>query len=246
MSTAGTLFAAFRFDLNQRGGTDLSMMRNGDAIRKETISRSGCHRRIPRSADPHGAFSLVELVVCCTLIGLLALVCVHGLQGALPAARANSALREVVALLEWSRWRAVRLGAAFEVVVNAQHSRLTVFRVTENEAGKEQLVLARRLDLRKDHPGVVFGTAEGVVRTSGCKPVDPSGVHLKDHAVRFLPSGTADRCGSLYLIPERDLPDRQDRMRAVSILLTTGRLQSWLYNPFEKSECANDGAWQPL
>ncbi len=118
--------------------------------------------------------------------------------------------------------------------------------VSENAEGEEELITARRLDLRKDHPGVVFGTADGVVRTSGCKPVDPSGVHLKDHTIRFLPSGTSDRCGSLYLIPERDLPDVPDRMRAVSILLTTGRLQTWMYNPFQKSECSDDGGWQPL
>jgi Tfp pilus assembly protein FimT len=198
------------------------------------------------SINRPSGFSLVELLVCCSLIGLLTLICVQGLQGFLPAARVNRALREVIALLEWSRWRAVRLGSVFRVVVSAEDAAVTVFRVTQNDEGEEELVPARRLDLRKDHPGVVFGTADGVVRTSGCKPVDPSGVHLKDHAIRFLPSGTSDRCGSLYLIPERDLPDHPDRMRAVSILLTTGRLQTWTYNPFQKSECPDDGGWQPL
>lgn len=191
-------------------------------------------------------FSLVELLVCCTLIGLLTLVGVQALQGFLPAARATRALREVATLLEWSRWRAVRLGSVFLVVVSAEDATVTAFRVTENDEGGEELVPARSLDLRKDHPGVVFGTADGVVRTSGCKLIDPSGVHLKDHAIRFLPSGTPDRCGSLHLIPERDRPDRPDRMRAVSVLLTTGRLQTWTYNPFQKSECPDDGGWQPL
>jgi Tfp pilus assembly protein FimT len=190
-------------------------------------------------------FSLVELLVCCTLIGLLCLVSVQSLQGFLPAARVNGALREVSALLEWSRWRAVRLGSVFRVVVSEENATLVVFRVTENEDGDEELVEARRLDMSKDHPGVVFGTAEGVVRTSGCKAVDPAGVHLKDNAIDFLPSGTPDRCGSLYLIPERDLPDVPDRMRAVSILLSTGRLQTWRYDPFRKSKCPHDGGWEP-
>lgn len=200
----------------------------------------------PGASNQPPGLSLVELLVCLTLIGLLTLVSVQGLQGYLPALRVNRALREVVALLEWSRWGAVRLGSAFRVVVCAEEATVTVFRVTKNDEGDEDLIPARRLDLRKDHPGVVFGTADGVVRTSGCKPVDPSGVHLKDHALRFLPSGTSDRCGSLYLIPERDLPDRADRMHAVSILLTTGRLQTWRYDPFQKSECPDDGGWQPL
>ena len=191
-------------------------------------------------------FSLVEMAVCCALIGLLALICIRGLQGTLPAARVSRALGEVVALLEWSRWSSVRLGCVFRVDIDPEQAVLTVFRTIRDDTGEEQLVMARRLDLHEEHPGVVFGAADGVVRTSGCKLVDPSGVHLLDHSLRFLPSGTADRCGSLYLIPEPDLPDRGDRMRAVSILLATGRLQTWSYNPSEKSDCEHDGAWQAL
>ncbi len=199
------------------------------------------------SACPGRAgFSLAELLVCCALIGGLTLVCVQGLQGLLPAARVNRALREVVALLEWSRWSAVRSGCVFRVIVQPEDAVLTVYRVTKDEPGNTELAMVRRLDLHRAHPGVVFGTAEGVFRTSGCKPVGPSGVHLRNNTLGFLPTGTTDRCGSLYLIPEKDIPDRADRMRAISILLATGRIQAWAYGPFEKSECPHDGAWLPL
>jgi hypothetical protein len=164
----------------------------------------------------------------------------------LPAARVGRAVREVVTLLEWSRWSSVRHGCIYQIDIDPDLAVITAFRAVEDHTGEEQLVMARRLDLRKEHPGVAFGTADGVVRTSGCKYVDPSGVHLRDDSLRFLPSGTADRCGSLYLIPEQDIPDRGDRMRAVSILLITGRLQAWRYDPFAKSECRYDGAWLPL
>ena len=193
-----------------------------------------------------GGFSLVELAICCVLLGLLAMVCVQSLQGVLPAARVNRAMREVIALLEWARWSAVRHGCVFKVTVDSEEGVITVFKSISNDNGKQQFALVRHMDLREDHPGVVFGAADGVVRTSGCKFVDSSGIHLKDHALRFLPSGTADRCGSLYLIPEQDIPDRTDRMRAISILLSTGRLQTWTYNPIEKAECQGDGVWQPL
>ena len=229
----------------------MSPERNEGAVPRRKTAGSLGHRILGRfHASPFRSeatgFSLVELLVCCTLIGLLTLVCVQGLQGLLPATRVQCALGEVVALLEWARWSAVRRGCVFRVIVNAEEGRLTVFRETQNEAGNEELVVARRLDLRKEHPGISLGTGDGVVRTNGCKEVDPSGVHLKDGTVRFLPSGTPDRCGSLYLIPEKDIPDRVDRMRAVSILLATGRLQTWVYNPLAKSECPDDGAWQPL
>ncbi len=223
---------------------------NGAVRRRKNPGRRGDKvlRQLPLvpSGSESTGFSMVELLVCCALIGLLTLVCFRGLQGLLPAARVHRALGEVVELLEWARWSAVRRGCVYRVIVDTEKTGLTVFRETKNEEGKEELVPAGSLDLRQDHPGVSFGAGEGVVRTSGCKEVDPSGVHLKDDTVRFLPSGTPDRCGSLYLIPEEDLPDRSDRMRAVSILLATGRLQTWAYDPLAKSECEHDGAWLPL
>ncbi len=200
----------------------------------------------PSESAVAAGFSLVELTVCCALLGVLTVLCVSSLQGTLPAARVGRAAKEVAALLEWARWSAVRNGCVFSVTVYPEEGMLRVFQETEKDAGGTDLAVVRHLDLPQDHSGVVFGTADGVVRTSGCKSVDPSGVHLQDRTIRFLPSGTADRCGSLYLIPEQDVPDRRDRMRAISILLSTGRLQTWTYNPHAESGCGSDGAWQPL
>lgn len=202
--------------------------------------------RFPISLLARTGFSFVELAVGCTLLGLLGLVCVQSLQGILPAVRVNAAIREVAALLEWSRWSAVREGRVFRVVIDSEEGVLTVFRDPGGLPAEEPPVAARRLSLRESHSGVVFGTADGVHRTSGCEFVNPSGVHLQDHSLRFLPSGTTDRCGSLYLIPEQDVPNRRDRMRALSVLLTTGRLQTWTYDPLAESECPEDGTWQPL
>ena len=162
----------------------------------------------PSDRTVAAGFSLVELAVCCSILGVLAILCVSGLQGTLLAARVDRAVKEVTALLEWARWGAVRSGGAFRVTVDPGGGVLTVFRETEKDTGEIDLAVVRELDLSKDHSGVVFGTAEGVVRTSGCKPVDPSGVHLQDQTLRFLPSGTTDRCGSLYLLPEQDVPGR--------------------------------------
>lgn len=193
-----------------------------------------------------GGFSLVELAVSCMLVGLFAVVSVKSVQGFLPAARVSRAVREVAALLDWARWSAVRQGRVFTVTVRPGEGLVRVFRQARDDAGAMTTVEVKRLDLAESHPGVVFGTADGVLRTSGCQSVDPSGVHLQNGTLRFLPSGTTDRCGSLYLIPEQDVPDRADRMRALSILLATGRLQTWAYNPLAPSECTDDGAWRPL
>jgi hypothetical protein len=35
-------------------------------------------------------------------------------------------------------------------------------------------------------------------------------------------------------------------MRALSILLATGRIQLWVFNPERLSSCSGTGSWDPL
>ncbi len=190
--------------------------------------------------------TLTELVLSCAVLGLLTIAGVQGLQGILPAVRVDRAARDVCALLEWARWSAVREGRPCRVAVEPVRGLLTVYLDDGDLAEGRSEREVRRLDLRRAYPGIVFGAAEGVQRTSGCRPVRASGVHLADDTVRFMPSGRPDRCGALYLVPARDLPDRKDRMYAVTILLATGRLRIWRYEPFGPSECEGQGTWRPL
>jgi Tfp pilus assembly protein FimT len=175
------------------------------------------------------------------VVGLLSLTALSGLEDWIPAARVQRAAREVASLLEWSRWQAMAHGSAYLVRVDSEAERFVVLREGAGEGGSALEV--RQLELREAFPGVVLGTAPATYRTSGCRYVQASGVHLLNDLVRFLPHGSSDRCGSIYLIPEDDLPGRQDRMAAVSLLLSTGRVQLWRYDPLAVSPCAHAGVW---
>ncbi len=191
-------------------------------------------------------FSVVELLLCLAVLSVLSLVGFHTLRGMVPSARVNRAAREVASLLERTRWMAVEQGTVFKVAMDSDRERLTVYRQTSMNGGMEEPEPVHTLDLRERHPGIVLGAAASTFRTSGCKYVSASGIHLWNHSVRFLPTGTTDRCGSLYLLPERDLPDHQEHMAALSVLLGTGRIQLWRYDPHDVSGCAHAGAWVPV
>jgi len=194
------------------------------------------------------AVTVVELAIWLAIMGTLCVIASGMFAGMRDEFRVRRAVREMAALLEWVRWEAVRGGVALRVTFDTEEGRVDVVRAsgdTEEGADAEPEVV-RRLDLRADHPGIRFGAAEQTPRTSGCNLVDPGGVHLTDHAIEFYPTGTSDRSGSIYLIPENDLPDRRDRMAALSVLLTTGRVQLWRYDTWAESPCSAWGGWVPL
>ncbi len=76
--------------------------------------------------------------------------------------------------------------------------------------------------------------------------VSSGGLHIPNDRLTFLPTGSTDMSGSLYLVPQKDLPDRKDRMRAVSILLSTGRVQLYDFNCDLESPCSGEGDWEPF
>ena len=129
---------------------------------------------------------------------------------------------------------------------NSGEETLTVVSESTKDSDKEGGEAVRRLDLRDRFPGVVIGSAEKTCRTSGPKQVDADGIHLVGEALRFYPSGTVDRAGSIYFMPEADLPDQRDRMYALSVLLAVGRVQIWRFDPWQESRCSGEGGWVPL
>lgn len=201
-------------------------------------------RRGPVASGRSG-FSLSELVVAMAILGVVAAGAAEGLGEMVPAVRTERAVRGIGGLMEWARWSALREGVPFRVVLASSENQVRVYRVSSS-GGTETQEQVRVLNIGAEYPGVILGAARSVPRTSGCSPVDPSGVHFLQASVRFLPSGTSDRCGSLYLIPRRDLPDRADRMRALSLILATGRVRLWAYDPLAPSPCTGGGAWRPL
>jgi len=201
---------------------------------------------VPRGGR-RGAFALVELAVWLGILASLSWIGARMFQGMSVEFRVRRAAREVAALLEWARWEAVMRGEALTVAFDPGEGEISVAPEGEAPGGEgEPAAPLRRLALHARHPGVVFGAARGVARTSGCDEVEPEGVHLRDRLVRFLPTGSADRSGSLYWVPSEDLPDHGGRMMALSILLATGRIQLWRFDTWAESECSEQGGWVPV
>ena len=192
--------------------------------------------------------TLVELVIWLAIVGTVSVIGSRMFHGMRDEFKVRRAVREVAALLEWARWEAIRGGRAVRVAFDSEGGRVDVYREAGGggDGGDDEPEMLRTLELGKDHPGVRFGAVEGTPRTSGCNMVNADGVHLLNHALRFHPTGTSDRSGSVYLIPQVDLPDRRDRMGALSVLLTTGRVQLWRYDTWAESGCGDWGGWVPL
>lgn len=76
---------------------------------------------------------------------------------------------------------------------------------------------------------IVFGFNAGVADVDGNSLT--SGVSLGgDNKITFTPRGMASGSGSLYLIPAEDVGVKNDLMRAVSILQSTGGLELLKYS----------------
>lgn len=200
--------------------------------------------KVRRKGSP--GFTLVEITVTCLLLAVLALAGTQGIRDMTTAVRADRAVRAVASLLEWARWSAVRCGCPYKVVLDGPGSRILVFREEMQPDGDRQYHEERRLDLERLYPGVVFGAPARTPRTSGCQRADAAGIHFLHRSVRFLPASVPDRCGSLYLVPKKDLPDRRDRLRAVSVLLGSGRVRLWRFDTDASSGCEGHGGWLPL
>jgi len=92
----------------------------------------------------------------------------------------------------------------------------------------------------KDQQTVVFGFVSGTKDTQG-DPI-PSAVTFSADRVTFRPFGTADKNGTVYLMPSADLATgRKDRMRAITVLLQTGRVKLWKCNAL----CNSGASWSP-
>ncbi len=192
------------------------------------------------------AFTMTELAVWFAIVATLSVIGARTFQGMALEVRVKRAVREAAALLEWTRWETIRSGTVHRVEFDSREETLTVLSESREDSGKESGEVMRRMDLRDRFPGVVIGSAEKTCRTSGPRQVDADGVHLVGDTLRFHPSGTVDRAGSIYFMPEADLPDQRDRMYALSVLLAAGRVQLWRFDPWQESRCSGEGGWVPL
>jgi len=192
---------------------------------------------------PVRGVTLVELGVVLGVLSILVALAAPFLLRWLPRLRTDRAAAEIAANMRLVRSRAVREGRSYRVEFLAAENRY-LFCPDPDEKGCLPGEPTAVVDCTERYPGVYFGTAVGVMRTSGDKLVDTSGVHFVQGELHFRPDGSASRGGSVYLIPESDLPDIPGRMRAVSVLFTTGRIKLWRYDSSAAQPSVGKGPWR--
>jgi len=165
-------------------------------------------------------FTLVELMVTVSVIGLLAGVGVPYLLVNLPNFRVNGAVRQVLGDVRLAKALAVERGVdcflVFDAAANEYTLRLDTDATTGPSAGDETVKTVRIPSL---FPGIEF---------TGSHAADP--VDFSGDTARFKPRGTSNG-GTLYLSPARDAGVRDDRDRKVSVMSTTGRGRAFRWNP---------------
>jgi type IV fimbrial biogenesis protein FimT len=188
-------------------------------------------------------FTLLELMIAAAIVGVLALIGAPMLQGMMSAVRVNAAARELATEMQSARMRAVTKRAEYQVAFDTTNHTFTL--CTDRNADGSITCTAGNPDVvktvamqEKYQQAVVFGFVSGAKNTQG---EDITGaVTFTADKVTFRPFGTADKNGTVYLIPTVDLATgRKDRMRALTILLQTGRVKLWKCD----ASCNTAGSW---
>lgn len=188
-------------------------------------------------------FTITELMIVVAIVGALLLVSVPTFNSMLPAVRVNAAARDLAAEIHAARLRAVTQRANYLVQFDATNHAFMI--CTDKDAngsitctsGDPDVV--KTVSLRnKYQKSVVFGYASGAKNTQGDDIT--SAVTFGADNVTFRPFGTANKSGTVYLIPAADVTTgRKDRMRAITVVLQTGRVKLWKCS----ASCNTAGSW---
>ena len=177
-------------------------------------------------------FTIAELMIVVAIVGVLLLVSIPALKSMLSATRVNAAARDLATKLQAVRMQAVTKRANYQVQFDTTNHTFTI--CTDKDASNSITCTAGNADVLKTvsiktkYPGAVLGYVSGAKNTSGNDITSAVMFSLGATKVTFKPFGTADINGTVYLIPSADLATgRKDRMRAITILLQTGRVKLW-------------------
>lgn len=170
--------------------------------------------------------TLAELLVALAVLAVVTGIGVPYTLGQLPTYRVNGAVRQLLADLRYARALAVERGD--HVVIEFHQPARDRYRIGVDRAPADGVVdePLKVVDLADLYPGVRFTPYGAGASRDGAVPGD--GVSFEGDTVTLLPSGRANRSGSAFLCPARDLAaGRTDRERRVTVVNTTGRARSF-------------------
>lgn len=188
-------------------------------------------------------FTLLELMIAAAIVGVLALIGAPMFKDMMPAVRVNAAARELATEMQSARMLAVTKRATYQMAFDTTNQTFTLCTDRDADglitctAGNPDVVKTVAIQTKYSNT-VVFGYASGATDTQGNSIT--SAVTFAANKAIFKSFGTANESGTVYLIPAADLvTGRKDRMRALTVLLQTGRVKLWKCN----ASCNTAGSW---
>ena len=183
-----------------------------------------------RLRDKKG-FTMIELLTVTAIIGITAAIAIPNIISWIPTIRVNSAARDLVSEMQLARMKAVSERNDYVITFDTSTNQYSVYDDGDNDfstAGAEASELVKTVDVDADYSGIQFGYVAGETGTSGT--AISASVTFSGLNETFEPNGTANKMGTIYLIPTEDIAgSRRDRQRAITVI-QTGRIKLWKYD----------------
>ena len=181
-------------------------------------------------------FTLLELLVVISLIGIMAAIATPQLFQLLPGMRVKSAARQVLSRMLLLKMKAISENKGYQMIFIPGGNRYQIQQDGNRDGdytdAEDTIVETENLLV-----GIIFGTNAAKDPNNDTIGSGSDGVSFSSDTCSFKPNGNSDS-GSVYFIPDADKANGgTGRMRAVSIN-SVGRVKAFRYkggsgNPWE-------------
>jgi len=179
-----------------------------------------------RLRDKKG-FTMIELLIVVAIIAVTAAIAIPNIISWIPTMRVNSAARDIVSEMQLARMKAVSERNNYVITFDTSTNQYSIYDDNDSNFSTSN-VLVKTVNLPS---GIQFGYIAGKNPSNdditGSVQFGATSSPIRE---TFIPNGTANLMGSVYLIPTEDIAgSRRDRQRAITVILT-GRIKLWKYD----------------